>query len=373
MADGKRDYYEILGLERGAGEADIKKAFRTLARQHHPDANPGDPTAEEKFKEINEAYSVLSDAEKRARYDRFGHAGVGPGSSSSNAGADPFGFSDLFEAFFGGAGFPGGGQGRRTRVAEAGADIRYDLELTLNEAATGVERHIEFQRVDSCPICDGTGAKPGSKPAACPQCGGTGQVRQVQSTPFGRFVNVRTCDKCGGKGTIVTEPCPDCKGSGKLRRVRQLDVKVPAGVDTESRLRVSGEGHAGENGGPPGDLYCFIHVQPHPDFTRDGNELRLKRTISMTQAALGTELTVPTLDGDQKLRIPPGTQSGAVFRLKGKGMPDVRGFGRGDEHIQIVVEIPNRLNERQKELLREFAEIAGQRVDEPPKGFFRRR
>ncbi len=371
MAESKRDYYEVLGVERGAGEADLKKAFRSLARQYHPDANPGDPTAEEKFKEINEAYSVLSDPEKRARYDRFGHAGFGPGSGGPTINVDPFGFSDLFEAFFGG-GFREGG-GRPANVAEPGADIRYNLELTLNEAATGVERQIEYKKVDSCPICDGTGAKPGSKPTTCPLCAGTGQVRQVQATAFGRFVSVRTCEKCGGKGTIVNEPCPDCKGTGKVMRVRRLDVKVPAGVDNDSRLRLAREGHAGENGGPPGDLYVFIRVKQHPEFTREGNEIHLERTISVTQAALGTELTVPTLDGDSKLRIPPGTQGGTVFRLKGKGMPDVRGFGRGDQHVRVNVTIPTRLNDKQRELLREFAKASGEEVEEPPKGFFRRR
>jgi molecular chaperone DnaJ len=371
MADGKKDYYELLGVDRGAGDADIKRAFRALARQHHPDANPGDPAAEERFKEINEAYSILSDPEKRARYDRYGHAGVANG-AGGGVNFDPFGFSDIFEAFFGAGG--GVRDGRRVRVPEVGADLHHELELTLAEAAVGVEREIAMDRTETCPICAGSGAKPGTVPATCPLCGGAGQVRQAQNTAFGRFVNVRTCERCAGSGSVATTPCPDCRGSGKQRRTRKLQVKVPPGVDNDSRLRLSREGHAGEHGGPPGDLYVSFRIPPHPDLKREGTEIYVDRAITMTQAALGTELTVPTLEGETTVRIPPGTQGGAVFTLRGKGMPDPRGFGRGHQHVRVSVTIPGRLSERQRELLREFAKVGGEEIAEPSsRNPFRRR
>ncbi len=353
----KRDYYEVLGVGRSTGQDDIKRAYRQLARQHHPDANPGDPSAGERFKEINEAYEVLSDPDKRARYDQFGHAGLGRGVNGAGPGADfgPFGdLGGIFDAFFGG-GRPGGRRG-----PEPGADLRYDMELSLEEAASGVTREIQFNRWDSCPICGGSGAKPGTKPVTCPKCHGTGEIRFSQSGFFGQFINVRPCDRCGGTGRIVETPCPDCKGKGRVYRPRKLEVKLPPGVDDGSRLRLQGEGEGGPNGGPAGDLYVIVSVKPHPVFKRDGTEIYCDVPINFVQAALGAEIEVPTLDGPSNLKIPEGTQTDTVFRLKGKGMPSLRGYGRGDEHVRVVVQTPKRLTAEQRRALLDFAKASGE-------------
>ncbi|BAF59060.1 DnaJ-class molecular chaperone [Pelotomaculum thermopropionicum SI] len=356
----KRDYYEVLGVSRNASAEEIKKAYRRLARQYHPDANPDDKDAEAKFKEISEAYMVLSDPEKRANYDRFGHAGVngqGFGGFEGFGGfggfADFGGLGDIFDMFFGSG-------GRRRAGPERGADIRMELELTLNEAAFGLEREIKVPRVEICGTCGGSGAAAGTKPRTCPACGGTGQVQYAQSTPFGRIVQSRTCDRCRGAGQFIEKPCPTCRGTGQVRRTRSIKVKVPPGVDSGSRLRLAGEGEAGTRGGPPGDLYVYIQVKPHPVFARDGDDIICEVPVSFVQAALGDELEVPTLEGSTRLRIPEGTQTGTVFRLRGKGVPRLDGFGRGDQHVRIKVVTPTKLSEKQKALLREFARLDGE-------------
>jgi len=372
----KRDYYEVLGVNKDASEDDIKKAYRTLARKYHPDVNKDDKNAAEKFKEINEAYEVLRDTEKRARYDQFGHAGMGQGDFNTgnfggfggfgdfgNVGGDFFG--DIFESFFG-----GGFGGTRRHGPVRGADVLYELEISLEEAAAGLEKEIKVSRMEKCEKCQGTGARPGTRPKTCPVCGGTGQMKNVQNTAFGRFVNVTTCSKCGGRGTIVEEPCPHCHGSGQVRAERKIKIKVPAGVDTGSRLRISGEGEPGERGGPTGDLYVVIRVKPHRFFIRRGDDLVYKAHISFVQAALGDEIEIPTLEGKIKLKIPEGTQPGTNLRLKAKGIPHIKGYGRGDLHVSVNVVIPDKLNEKQKEILKKFADISGEDIKSPSKGFF---
>ncbi|NLZ53983.1 MAG: molecular chaperone DnaJ [Thermoanaerobacteraceae bacterium] len=370
----KRDYYEILGVSREATEDEIKKAFRKLARKYHPDVNKDDKDAAEKFKEINEAYEVLKDPEKRARYDQFGHAGVGQGGFDAGnfGGFGNFGdfgsdiFEDIFDMF-------GGGFGRsRRRGPTRGADLRYDLEITLEEAAFGVEKEVEIFRMESCKRCDGTGAKPGTRPKTCPTCGGTGQVRKVQNLGPMQFTNVTTCGNCGGRGHIVEEPCPKCHGRGQSKAGRKLKIKIPAGVDTGSQLRMSGEGEPGELGGPPGDLYVVIRVKPHKLFTRHGDDLIYEAPISFVQAALGDEIEIPTLEEKVKLRIPEGTQPGTRFRLRSKGVPHIKGYGRGDILVHVEVVIPKSLNEKQRELLVKFAKISGEEIKPTSKGIFRK-
>lgn len=364
----KRDYYEVLGVSRDASKEEIKKAYRKLARKYHPDANPNDKQAAEKFKEINEAYHVLMDDEKRAAYDRFGHAATdGQGGFEdfggfSGFGTDFGGLGDIFDMFFGG--------GRRRTGPQRGADIRVDIELSLEEAAFGLERDIKVPRTEDCGTCGGSGAAPGTKPRPCMQCGGTGQVQFAQNTPFGRVVQSRTCDRCRGKGTIIEKPCPTCHGTGQVRRTRTIHIKIPAGVDNGSRLRVPGEGEAGTRGGPRGDLYVYIRVKPHKFFKREGNDIICEIPISFVQAALGDELEVPTLEGKVGLKIPEGTQTGTVFRLRGKGIPDINGYGRGDQHVRVRVVTPTKLNEQQRELLREFGRSMGEEPKEAEKGFF---
>ncbi|NLC53763.1 MAG: molecular chaperone DnaJ [Firmicutes bacterium] len=364
----KRDYYEVLGVERGASEEEIKKAYRRLARKYHPDVNKEDPKAEEKFKEINEAHEVLSDPQKRAAYDRFGHAGTDP-NFGAGAGAGGFGdftfegFGDIFDMFFGGG-------GRRQRTGpQKGADLRYDLRIEFAEAAFGKETTIKVPRTELCSTCHGNRAKPGTPIKTCPTCGGSGQVQSVQNTMFGRFSTVRTCDHCQGEGKIIETPCPTCAGRGRLRQVRTLKINIPAGVDTGHRLRVAGEGEAGERGGPPGDLYVYITVNSHPLFKRTGNDLILEQKISFAQAALGATIEVPTLEGTATLKIPEGTQPGTLFRLRGKGVPYLRGSGRGDELVRVRIEVPTKLNQAQREAIREVAEAFGEEVSLPEKGF----
>lgn len=349
----KQDYYELLGISRSASADDIKKAYRKLARQCHPDANPDDPNAEARFKEISEAYMVLSDPEKRSNYDRFGHAGAdGQGFGGFEGFGDFGGLGDIFEMFFGAG-------GRRRSGPEKGSDIRADLELTLKEAAFGLERELKAPRTESCSTCDGSGAAAGSKPATCSTCNGAGQVQYAQNTPFGRIVQTRSCDRCRGAGKMIEKPCPTCRGTGQIRKTRGIKVKVPPGVDNGSRLRVAGEGEAGTRGGPRGDLYVYIHVQAHKIFKREGDDLICEMPISFVQAALGDELEVPTLEGGAKLKIPEGTQSGTVFRMKGKGVPNVSGHGRGDQHVVVKLVTPTKLSEKQKTLLKEFACMIG--------------
>lgn len=367
----KRDYYEVLGVSRDSSPEEIKKAYRKLARQYHPDANQEDKSAAEKFKEASEAYEILGNEEKREAYDRFGHAaadghnGFGGGFSGGDFGGG--GLGDIFDMFFGGSGGT-----RQRRGPEQGADLRVDMEITFEEAASGLEKDLKIPRTEECGTCGGNGTAPGTSKKNCNVCRGTGQIQYAQSTPFGRIVQSRTCDNCRGAGVVIEKPCPTCRGVGKVRRNRTLKVKIPAGVDTGSRLRLSGEGEAGRRGGPPGDLFVFIHVQAHPTFKRDGNNIIINATITITQAAMGDEITVPTLEGTAKLRIPEGTQSGTVLRMRSKGMPDVRGYGRGDQHVHIIVSTPTKLTDKQKELLEEFDVIESQKLNSGEKGFFKK-
>ena len=354
----KRDYYEILGVARGATEAEMKSAYRKLAIRFHPDKNPGDAEAEEKFKEAAEAYSVLSDAEQRARYDRFGHAGVSNAAGAAGGwGAqgfggiedilgDLFGFGDMF------GGGRGGGGGRRS-AAQRGADLRDDLEVTLEEAAEGMTAQLRIPRLETCETCTGTGAASGSQPETCSTCTGTGQVRYQQ----GFFSVARTCGQCRGTGRIIRNPCEACRGAGRVEREKMMEVRIPAGVETGSRLRLAGEGEGGTQGGPAGDLYVVIHVGEHETFERQGNNLYASIPVTFAQAALGSEVNVQTLDGRQNLKVPAGTQTGTVFRLKGHGMPALGGRGRGDLFVSVTVITPTTLTREQRKLLEQLAEI----------------
>ena len=376
----KRDYYEVLGIAKGASEAEIKKAYKKMARKYHPDLNRDDPkTAEEKFKEVNEAYEVLKDPQKKAAYDQYGHAAF-EGGMGAGAGAGGFGgfgdfggfggeggdFGDIFDMFFGGGGR--GGRASRSR-AQRGSDLRYDLEITFEEAARGKEVELEIPRTEECPSCHGSGAAAGTSPETCPDCHGTGMRQQVQNTPFGRMVNQTTCGRCGGTGKVVKTPCHECGGKGQKRARHKVKVRVPQGVDNGTRVRVSGGGNAGSHGGGSGDLYVYIFIKPHPLFRRDGTDVIVEVPISFVQAALGATVQVPTLDGAVDMKVPPGTQSGRILRLKGKGIPFLRSAGRGDEHVVIKVLTPQNLNARQKELLREFGELSGDKVNPEQKSF----
>lgn len=351
----------MLGVDRNASEDEMKKAYRKLALKYHPDRNPGNKQAEEKFKEVSEAYQVLTDPQKRAQYDQFGHAAFGEGGPFRGGFDFTTGFEDIFGDIFGEF-FGTGASRRRTRTR--GEDLRYNLEVTFEEAAFGTEKKVKIPRQAVCDTCHGSGSKPGTSARTCPTCRGRGQVSFQQG-----FFNVsRTCSQCGGQGSIITEPCSSCNGAGRVRRLHTLSVKIPAGVDTGSRLKLRGEGENGSSGGPPGDLYVVIQVEPHPLFIRDGVDIICEVPIGFAQAALGSEIDVPTLEGKVKMKIPAGTQSGKAFRLKGKGIRDVHGYHQGDQHVRVIVETPTHLTPRQKELLREFAALGG---EEPlAKGFF---
>ena len=353
MAD-KRDYYEVLGVDKGASDADIKKAFRKLARKYHPDVNPGDKEAEEKFKEANEAYEVLSDAQKRQQYDQFGHdapnfGGGGFGSGFGGGGADFGDFGDIFNMFFGG----GGGAPNGPRQ---GNDLRYDLTISFEEAVFGCKKTITVDRWITCSTCGGTGTKPGTSPETCSRCHGTGRVTTMQQTPFGRVQSQTTCPDCGGTGKIIKEKCSDCGGTGRRRETKSLEVNIPAGVDNGTRLRMQGEGEAGENGGPSGDLYIYVRVRPHAVFARDDTDIYMEQKINVAQAALGDEIEVPTLEGRIKFTIPAGVQSGSRFRLKGKGVKSMRSFAKGDQYVTVIVETPKSLSDEQRELFEKLSE-----------------
>lgn len=345
----RRDYYEVLGVERSATQQEIKKAYRKLARRYHPDVSD-DPNAETRFKELNEAYEVLSDPEKRAMYDRFGHTGPG----STGFGFD-FGFRDPFEIFeeVFGAGF--GFRTSRSRGPRRGADLRYDLTLTFEEAVFGCEKDIEVTRHETCPQCRGTGAEPGTSPVRCMECNGSGQVRRVQRSLLGSFVNVTTCPVCQGRGEVVSTPCSQCKGSGQVYVTRKLSVNIPPGVDHGTQIRLSGEGEMGQRGGPPGNLYVVLDVEPHPVFQRRQDDILVELQINVAQAALGAEVTVPTLEGDETIKVSPGTQSGTVLRMRGRGVPHLRQNGRGDQLVLVRVVTPTKLTREQKRLFQELA------------------
>ncbi len=364
----KRDYYEVLGLSRNASEEEIKKAYRKMARQYHPDVNSGDSEAEAKFKEVSEAYEVLKDSQTRARYDQFGHAGTQNGGFGGGAGFNGAGgFEDIFDMFFGG-GF--GGQGAR-RGPQKGADLRLDMEITLEEAAFGVEKEIELPKLQTCSECEGTGSAAGTFPSSCKVCKGTGQVKTTQKTVLGHFQTIKTCHNCHGTGKVVETPCDACYGQGRVKQKKKIGITIPAGIDTGSRLRVTGEGEPGSGGGPEGDLYVYLTVKPHKLFERHGDDIWCNYPLSMVQAMLGDEVKIPTLDGDIKLKIPEGTQTGTSFRLKGKGVQKLRGYGRGDQHVRVKVSVPTNLNEKQKELIKEFAKTLTNKNDAGKgKGFF---
>lgn len=357
MSASKRDYYEVLGVERNADADGLKKAFRKLAMQHHPDRNPGDKQAEESFKEASEAYEVLSDPDKRARYDRFGHQGV----EGFSGGFNTVNINDIFGEIFGDI----FGGGRRRQARNRGADLRYNLELAFEEAAFGTEVQVKIPRPKRCGECEGTGSK-SRQMRTCPTCGGAGEVRYTQ----GFFAVSRACGQCNGSGHVVSDPCKACKGNGTVDAVSELSVKIPPGVDSGTRVRLAGEGEPGENGGPSGDLYVVVHVKEHPLFHREEYEVFCEVPISFVQAALGAQLEVPTLDGMVKMKVPEGTQSGKIFRLKGKGIPHLHGSGRGDQHVRVVVETPQNLTSKQRELLSQFAESSGADINPHAKSFF---
>jgi molecular chaperone DnaJ len=356
----KRDYYEVLGVSRSATDQEIKSAYRKLALQHHPDRNPGDKAAEEKFKEAAEAYAVLADKDKRALYDRFGHAGLG---SAAGGGFDPTVFAD-FGDILGGLGDIFGFDvfgGRRRGGPQRGADLRYDLEISFEEAAKGTETTIQIPRAETCESCHGSGAAKGTTPSTCPQCHGRGQLRYQQ----GFFTVARTCGRCRGTGSIITKPCPACQGQGVVMKERKLTVKIPAGISTGQRLRLVGEGEHGGAGGPAGDLYVVIQVQEHPFFQRDGDDLHCEMPVSFPLLALGGEIAVPTLDGHETLRVPEGTQSGTTIRMRGKGLPNVAGRGRGDLHVTLQVQVPKKLTRDQRSLIDQLSKAFPQQAFEP--------
>jgi len=360
----KRDYYEVLGVGRSASADELKKAYRKLAMKYHPDRNPGDKSAEEQFKEASEAYQILADPERRAQYDRFGHAafqqGAGPGGFDFSAA----GFEDIFSDIFGD--FFGSSRGRGRSRAQRGEDLRYDLEIRFEDAVFGTERVINVPRLASCEACGGKGTKGGTARTTCGACRGSGQLRFQQ----GFFTIAKTCGQCGGQGTVIKDPCRSCNGSGATEKTQALNIKIPGGVDTGSRLKLRGEGEAGRNGGPAGDLYVMINVQEHPLFSRQDSDIVCEVPISFAQAALGAEIEVPTVEGKFKMKVAPGTQSGSVVRLRGKGVRDLRGSGRGDQLVRVVVETPRKLTARQREILEEFARSSGEEVNPLAKGFF---
>lgn len=367
----KKDYYEILGVPRNASQDEIKQAYRRLARKYHPDVNPNDRQAEEKFKEINEAYEVLSDPEKRSRYDAYGHEGLSTSAAESGFGGFGFdiGFGDLVDMFFG-----TGRAGGERAVGEEGADLRYDLEITLEEAFSGATKRITVERLRECRACSGTGAKPGTRIDVCPTCRGAGQVRYHRATFLGSFSTIQTCPRCEGQGRVIREPCMACDGTGRARRIDELTVDIPPGVENGMRLRLAGEGESGTRGMRAGDLYVFVHVAEHEFFKRRGADLFCEVPISFPQAALGCELSIPTLDGEEiQVNIPPGTQTGDTFKLRGLGMPRVDRRERGDLHIIVRVVVPKSLTPKQRRLLEEFAAASEEAGDsDEPKSFFQR-
>lgn len=377
----KRDYYEVLGVDKSASEDEIKKAYRKAAKQYHPDLHPGDKEAEEKFKEANEAYEVLSDAEKKAKYDRFGHAGVDPSYGAGQGGYGGFngqGFDfdlgDIFSNIFGG-GFGGGGASN-PNAPQRGSDTQASVTISFEEAAKGCEREVESNRIEVCDECHGSGAAAGSSPKTCPECNGRGQVTTSQRTPFGMFQTQKACSRCGGKGTIIDNPCKKCRGAGRVRRPAKITVKIPAGIDDRQIINARGQGNKGINGGPAGDLRVAVNVRPHPIFERDGYNVWVEMHVSYAAAALGCELQVPTLDGKVKYNIPAGTQSGDVFKLKGRGIQSLNNRGRGDQLVRVIVDVPRTLNAEQKRLLLELDKALGNetahlgRGEEEKKGFF---
>lgn len=375
MAD-KRDYYEVLGLSKSASVDEIKKAYRKLAKQYHPDLNPGDKSAEAKFKEVNEAYEVLSDSDKKARYDQFGHAGVDPnfGASAGYSG-NPFGqdidLGDIFGSFFGG-GFSGGFSGRKANpnAPRRGSDTEAVVNITFDEAAKGCKKQVSYQNIETCSECKGSGAESGSSPKTCPTCNGTGQVRINQRTPFGSIQTTRTCDRCHGRGKVIEKPCKKCNGNGRVRVKKTIEVNIPAGIKDDQILNVTAKGNSGINGGPAGDLHVYVNIKPHELFERKGDDIWCELPVTFTQAALGYEVSVPTLDGKVSYSLREGTQPGDVFKLKGKGMQHLGGRGRGDQYVKITIEVPRNLSQKQREILKEFDTHASEKNYQRRTSFF---
>ncbi len=369
MKLSKRDYYDVLGVSKEAPKEEIKKAYRKLARKYHPDVNK-EADASEKFKEAKEAYEVLSNEQKRAQYDQFGHADPqGQGFGGFGGGAQDFGgFGDIFDMFFG-----GGGRRRDPNAPQQGADLQYTMVLDFKEAIFGKETDITIPKEENCDTCNGSGAKPGTKTKTCSHCNGSGQLNMEQNTPFGRVVNKRVCNYCNGTGKIIPEKCNTCGGNGKVKKHKKIHITIPAGIDEGQQIRVSGKGEAGVNGGPPGDLYVVVQVRRDEFFEREGDHIFCELPLTFAQAALGDEVEVPTVHGNVMLKIPAGTQTGKTFRMKGKGAPNVRGYGQGDQHIKVKIVTPTKLTEKQKELLREFNDIAGnEATDEQESSLFQR-
>ena len=369
MAEQKRDYYEVLGVSKGVSDDELKKAYRKLAKQYHPDLNPGDKEAEAKFKEVNEAYEVLSDKDKRSRYDQFGHAGVDPNFNPGGGFGGDFGdidLGDLFGSFFGG-GFGGGGRQQTRNGPRQGDSLRANLTITFEEAAFGCEKEINLTRSETCDDCHGTGCAAGTTAEVCPQCRGTGQVRMQRGGGSVFFSSTVPCDKCRGTGKIIHQPCSTCHGEGTVRRQRKITVKIPAGIDNGQAISLRGQGGAGSNGGPAGDLIVSVTVRPHPKFRRDGSTVLLEQPISFLQAALGAELTIDTIDGPVKYTLPAGTQTGTTFRLRGKGIPSLNGRGRGDQYVTVTVQVPTSLTQEQKEALRAFGAAMGEDLKDADK------
>ena len=379
MPEQKRDYYEVLGVSKGASDEEIKKAYRKKAKQYHPDLNPGDKDAEAKFKEVNEAYEVLSDKEKRSRYDQFGHAGVDPNFGAGGPGGGFGGFGgfdmgdidlgDIFGSFFGG-GFGGGGSSRQRTGPMKGDTLRASVTISFEEAAFGCEKELNLTRTEPCDECHGTGCAPGTTAEICPDCHGSGQIRIQRGGGAFTFATTTTCPKCGGRGKIIHSPCKDCNGTGRQRRRKTIKVSVPAGIDNGQTISLRGQGNAGKNGGAAGDLLILITVRPHQLFRREGNNVYCDAPITFTQAVLGGELEIPTIDGKVKYDIPEGTQTGTTFRLKGKGIPSINGRGRGDQYVTVHIETPRNLNREQKEALKRFSEALGEGNYEERKNFF---
>ena len=380
MPEQKRDYYEVLGVSKGASDDEIKKAYRKLAKKYHPDMNPGDKEAEAKFKEVNEAYSILSDSEKRARYDQFGHAGVDPNYGAGGPGGGFGGFDmgdidlgDIFGSFFGGGfgGFGGSASSRRNGP-QKGESLRASLTISFEEAAFGCEKEINLNRTEECEACHGSGAEPGTTAETCPDCRGTGVVRVQQRTGGFAFSSTAPCSRCRGTGKIIHTPCKACGGSGSVKKTKRVTVSIPAGIDDGQAISLRGQGNAGKNGGPAGDLIVAVHVKPHPQFHRDGTTVLYEQPVTFYQAVMGAELEIPTIDGKVKYTLPAGTQTGTTFRLRGKGIPELRGRGRGDQYVTIRVQVPTSMNAEQKEALRAFAQAMGENVPEESglKGFF---
>lgn len=375
MAD-KQDYYEILGLQKGASDDEIKKAFRKRAKQYHPDLHPGDKQAEKKFKEVNEAYEVLSDKDKKARYDQFGHAGVDPnfnGGTGAYGGGSPFGvdvdLGDIFNSFFGG-GFGGASRRANPNAPMRGADVESVVNISFEESSTGVKKEVSYKNIVTCDTCGGTGCASGTSPKTCHDCNGTGQVRINQRTPFGVVQTTRTCERCKGTGKIIEEPCKKCGGKGRVKKTKKIEINIPAGIDDGQMLNVSGAGNSGANGGPAGDLHVYINVRPHPIFERRGDDIWCDVPVTFSQAALGSEVIVPTLDGKVSYLLREGTQPGDVFKLKGKGFTKLSGRGKGDQFVKVSIEVPRHLSNSQKDILKKFDEKTEDKNYPKRKGFF---